>query len=247
MKGRLLKPEVKNEGAGAKVKRLFPTSELDHYDPFVLLDEFFVDPEAGFPRHRHAGFEAVTYMIDGDFSHKDNLGNDYSVDAGGVQKFSAGEGIEHSEMPVGQKESHGFQLWINLPKKLKDSEPSYQMVSSEDIPVKHEGKSRIRTIIGGDSPVDSHTPILYQDVILEEACFTSVEFPENYQGFLYVYDGKISIDNQGDSRKKIAESQGYFPSEGRRFSIRCEESSRFIVISGEPIGEEIKLRGSVVK
>lgn len=247
MNGKLVKPKVKSEGGGAKVKRLFPTSELKHYDPFVLLDEFFVDTEAGFPRHHHAGFEAVTYMIEGDFRHEDDLGNDFSVGEGGVQKFSAGKGIEHSEMPVGDELCHGFQLWINLPEEMKDSEPSYQKVQPEDIPVVQEGGSKIRTIIGKDSPVDLNTPVLYQDVILEEACFTSVEIPDNYRGFLYVYDGEISIDNKGESEEKIREGQAYFPSEGKRFSIKCEESSKFIVVSGKPIEEEIKLRGSVVK
>jgi len=242
-----LRAEVKSEGAGAKVKRLFPSSDLEHYDPFVLLDEFFVDPEAGFPRHRHAGFEAITYMIEGGFRHKDNMGNDSSIEDGGVQKFTAGKGIEHSEMPVGDKTSHGFQLWINLPKELKDTEPSYQKVSAEQIPVKREGKTKIKTIIGEGSPVKTNTPVLYQDVILEEACFTSIEFPENYRGFLYVYDGEITIDSMGSEKETISDNQAYIPDEESRFSIGCNEKSKFIVISGEPIKEEIRLQGSVVK
>ncbi len=247
MAGRLLNPEIKSEGAGAKVRRLFPSSELEHYDPFVLLDEFFVDPEAGFPRHRHAGFEAITYMIEGGFKHKDNMGNDSSIEKGGVQRFTAGKGIEHSEMPVGDKKSHGFQLWLNLPKKLKETEPSYQKVSSDEIPVKREGKTKIRTIIGEDSPVNTKTPVLYQDVILEEACFTSIEFPENYRGFLYVYDGEITIDSMGSEKETISKNQAYIPDEESRFSIGCNARSKVIVISGEPIKEEIRLQGSIVK
>jgi len=247
MEGKLIRPEVKSEGAGAKVRRLFPSSELEHYDPFVLLDEFFVDPQAGFPTHRHAGFEAVTYMIEGGFRHKDNMGNDSSIKKGGVQRFTAGKGIEHSEMPVGEEKSHGFQLWVNLPKRLKKTEPSYQKVSNEEIPVKREGKSKIKTIIGEDSPVKTKTPVLYQDLILEEACFTSVEFPEKYRGFLYVYDGEISLDSMGDDKEKISRNQAYFPDEKSRFSIRCNERSKFIVISGRPLEEEINLQGSVVK
>jgi len=247
MKGKLFRPEVKSEGAGAKVRRLFPSSDFEHYDPFVLLDEFFVDPQAGFPRHRHAGFEAITYMIEGGFRHKDNLGNDSSIKEGGVQRFTAGKGIEHSEMPVGEKKSHGFQLWINLPKKFKETEPSYQKVSAEEIPVKHEGKTKIKTIIGEGSPVETKTPVLYQHIILEEACFTSIEFPENYRGFLYVYDGEITIDSKGSEKETISDNQAYIPDEESRFSIGCDAKSKVIVISGEPINEEIRLHGSVVK
>lgn len=247
MEGKLLRPEVKSEGSGAKVRRIFPSSDLKHYDPFVLLDEFFVDPEAGFPTHRHAGFEAITYILEGGFNHKDNMGNDSSIEKGGVQRFTAGKGIDHSEMPVGEKKSHGFQLWINLPKELKETEPSYQKVPAGEIPVKREGKSKIKTIIGEDSPVETNIPVLYQDVILEEACFTSVEFPENYRGFLYVYEGEITVDAKDNDKEKISNDQAYFPEVEHRFSIRCNSRSKFIVISGKPIGEEIKLQGSVVK
>jgi len=247
MEGRMLKPEVKSEGAGAKVRRLFPSSELEHYDPFILLDEFFVDPEAGFPKHRHAGFEAITYMIEGGFRHKDNIGNDSSIGEGGIQRFTAGKGIEHSEMPVGDKKSHGFQLWINLPKRLKETEPDYQKVPAKDVPVTREGKTKIKTIIGEGSPVKTNTPVLYQDVILEEACFASIEFPENYRGFLYVYDGEITIDFMGTEKGKISNNQAYFPQEEFRFSIGCNERSRFIAISGKPLEEEIRLQGSIVK
>ncbi len=247
MKGKLVSPEVKSEGSGAKVRRLFPSSDIDHYDPFVLLDEFFVDPEAGFPSHRHAGFEAITYIIDGGFRHKDNMGNDSSINRGGVQRFTAGRGIEHSEMPVGEEKSHGFQLWVNLPKELKKTEPSYQKVAAKDIPVKREGKTEIKTIIGKDSPVETNTPVLYQDILLEGACFTSVEFTEDYRGFLYVYEGAITLDSRGSEKEKISEKQAYFPEGESRFSIQCDSRSKFIVISGKPIKEEIRLQGSIVK
>lgn len=87
-------------GAGATVRRVFPTAQLAHVDPFVLLDEFTVEPDAGFPDHPHGGFEAVTYMLEGAFGHRDHLGNDEVVSAGGVQRFTAGERIVHSGQPT---------------------------------------------------------------------------------------------------------------------------------------------------
>jgi len=62
------------EGQGTRTKRLFPVHDLRH-DPFVLLDEFFLDPLAGFPPHPHRGFEVVTFMIDGGMRHEDDIGN----------------------------------------------------------------------------------------------------------------------------------------------------------------------------
>ena len=83
----------------------------------------------GFQRHPHRGFETVTYMMAGKMRHKDSVGNEGVIEAGGVQWMRAGKGIIHSEMPE-QEEGllAGFQLWVNLPASHKMSEPSYQEV-----------------------------------------------------------------------------------------------------------------------
>src|SRR6056297_2002791 len=162
-KHRKLKARETSDGAGARIKRLFPGPAFSHFDPFVLLDEFFVTPEAGFPEHPHQGFEAVTYMLEGAFRHKDNLSNDSVVSAGGVQRFSAGKEIRHAEMPGTDGMNHGLQLWINLPRDMKDSSPTYQQVNPKDIPVESQNGVEIRTIIGNDSPVAVNTNVLYQD------------------------------------------------------------------------------------
>lgn len=246
----IIRPDKKSEGAGAVVKRVFPSSSIDHLDPFVLLDEFFVDPDAGFPMHRHAGFEALTYILQGSFTHKDTLGNDSTVGEGGVQKFTAGKGIEHSEMPGGDKKTHGFQLWINLPEDKKDVEPSYQKIEAERIPETVEERTRKKTIVGEDSPVNLETPMLYRDVSLARESQISLQFLEGYTGFLYVYEGEIIIEkSQRDLDEDVIVSKGeaYFPHGEKRFSVKCETDSSFISISGEPIGEEIELRGSVVR
>ncbi|MEF8874954.1 MAG: pirin family protein [Candidatus Thermoplasmatota archaeon] len=247
MKQNVLTPDKKKEGAGAEVRRLFPSSSLTHVDPFVLLDEFFVEADSGFPMHRHAGFEAITYILGGGFRHKDDMGNDSVVGEGGVQKFTAGSGIEHSEMPAGEKGAHGFQLWLNLPKNKKDMKPNYQKVKADKIPQAEDGKTIIKTIVGEDSPVELETNIKYQDVALEKDCFTSIDFSEKHRGFLYVYQGEISLKEENGTKTSIAKGQGYLPDGTLRFSIGCAEDSRFIVVSGEPIGEEIKLEGSIVR
>jgi len=100
------------EGDGVEVKRLMPVANLRNFDPFVLWDHFDIEG-GGFPNHPHRGFEAITYMFDGGMKHKDNLGNQGTVFAGGAQRFTAGKGIVHSEMPDGK--AAGIQLWINLP------------------------------------------------------------------------------------------------------------------------------------
>ncbi len=244
---KILRPENKSEGAGAEVMRLFPSSSMEHHDPFVLLDEFFVDPDTGFPTHRHAGFEALTYMLEGSFRHKDNLDNDSTVGDGGVQKFTAGSGIEHSEMPGSEEKAHGFQLWINLPKDKKDQEPSYQRIEAEEVLEIVEGNTRIRTVVGEGSPVELETPVLYKDMKLEKGGSTSIEFLEGYTGFLYVYRGEVILKGDDGEEVKVSEGRACFPYREERLSVGGTEKSSFIFVSGKPIGDEIELAGSIVK
>lgn len=116
------------EGDGVDVKRLFPVPGRMNFDPFVLWDHFDILPGKGFPDHPHRGFEAITYMFSGGMNHQDNLGNASFVESGGAQRFTAGSGIVHSEMPAETGRSNGIQLWINLPKRLKTLPASYQQV-----------------------------------------------------------------------------------------------------------------------
>ena len=104
------------------------TRTLDHLDPFFLSTSFgsenAEDYIAGFPMHPHRGIETITYMLDGSVSHKDSMGNSGVIGAGDVQSMTAGSGILHEEMPrVGPRGLDGFQVWVNLPRKLKMTAP----------------------------------------------------------------------------------------------------------------------------
>src|SRR5438477_3940068 len=140
------------EGAGVLLNRSIATRTLDYLDPFLLLDHFAStnprDYEAGFPLHPHRGIETVTYVLSGTVSHKDTLGNSGSIGAGDVQWMTAGRGIMHEEMPQVRPEGiAGFQLWVNLPAKVKMTKPRYQDIRSGEIPeIKRAGGVRIRVI-----------------------------------------------------------------------------------------------------
>jgi hypothetical protein len=80
-----------------------------------MLDYFHVKLPAGFPDHPHRGFETVTYMIEGEFTHEDFKGHKGVIGPGDIQWMTAGKGIVHSEMPTSfEVTSKGFQLWLNL-------------------------------------------------------------------------------------------------------------------------------------
>src|SRR5262249_35475953 len=128
------------EGAGVKLQRAFGFGDTTDFDPFLLFDDFRNDRPAdylaGFPWHPHRGIETITYVLAGDVSHADSLGNRGTLGAGDVQWMTAGSGILHQEMPHGDPSGrmHGFQLWSNLPSSLKMTAPRYQDISARDIP-----------------------------------------------------------------------------------------------------------------
>jgi len=186
-----------SEGDGVDVNRLFPVrSDRMNFDPFVLWDNFNIGAGHGFPTHPHRGFEAITYMFTGSIEHKDNLGNHSTVTAGGAQRFTAGRGIEHSEMPASDGMSNGIQLWINLAKNLKSIEPDYQQVDKENIPVKNIDGGQISIIVGDDSPVKLKTPVRYLEVSLDNEASLIESVPNDFRGFIYLLSGKLEVNKR---------------------------------------------------
>jgi hypothetical protein len=235
------------EGEGAQVKRLFPTSKLENIDPFVLLDEFYAEPPAGFPEHPHRGFEVVTYMLEGAFVHRDSEGNQATVNEGGVQRITTGKGIVHSEMPGAKGMSHGLQLWVNLPSRLKGINPSYQNILAEDLPHKDDEGLSIRTIVGQGSPVKLQTQVTYMDIKIGKSKIASQKISPGFNGFAYVLEGRLNLSSKGSCQSTPVEAhQAAVFNPGVEFSYYSDGKARFVLITGKPIGEPIKLVGSFV-
>ncbi len=232
----------KGEGAGARVRRLFPTHRMKHLDPFVLLDEFSVTPPAAFPDHPHGGFEGVTYMLHGAFRHRDNIGNDQTVWVGGAQRFTAGKRIVHSELPGSDEISRGLQLWVKLPRRLMDIAPDYQAVPAQDIPEKEEKGILIRTVVGAGSPVMLHTKVQYFVVTVEGGTSFQDHIPEDWNGLIYVLEGEITLADVIVNRGGAAVFRG-----GGQLNVGIQRSAHFALIAGEPHGEPIRHRGSFVR
>ena len=229
------------DGAGAQIKRVFPGNNIRHIDPFVLLDEFFVTSEASFPEHFHSGFEAITYMLEGSFRHKDNLGNDSTVNTGGIQCFSAGEGIRHAELPGSENMNHGLQLWINLPDNKKNTDPTYQKVESEDVSEQEMEDVKIRTLVGQDGLIELNTDISYRDFTLEQNSVYEEKIHEDWNGILYVLENKLKCGGIS-----LFPAEGMVIKKGGQLEIQTEEKARFVLITGAPHNKPIKQHGSVV-
>ena len=243
MENTFIHPAVEmSEGDGVDVNRLFPvSSKMMNYDPFVLWDNFNLGPDRGFPTHPHRGFEAITYMFTGSIEHKDNLGNHSTVTAGGAQRFTAGRGMEHSEMPDSKVDSNGIQLWINLEKDKKTIEPAYQQVDEKDIPLINIEGGNIRVIVGDESTVKLQTPVRYLRINLDAAAKLSEKVPVDFRGFIYILNGKLKVNTE-----IVNEREAYFFENISILDIEAISESEFMLCMGRPHGEPIHQHGSFV-
>ncbi|MEK7263626.1 MAG: pirin family protein, partial [Bacteroidota bacterium] len=189
------------EGAGVHLRRAIGFGEQDEFDPFLLLDDFRNenpnDYLAGFPWHPHRGIETITYVLAGNVSHKDSLGNSGTLSGGDVQWMTAGSGILHQEMPRGDESGrmHGFQLWANLPSSLKMTSPNYQDVEAKDIPlVTDDDGTQVRIIcgdfLGKKGPVDGiAADPRYLDVYVPPEKHKILKVETTRTAFAYVFEG----------------------------------------------------------
>lgn len=247
---KLVKGEEVSDGAGVKLNRVIATRTLDHADPFFLLDEFRSnnkdDYAAGFPMHPHRGIETITYMVEGSFIHRDSNGNEGRLNAGEVQWMTAGKGILHEEMPMMENgQLWGYQLWINLPAKLKMIEPKYRHIKNEEIPVVSEGGLEVKIISGSydevHGPVKSYYPINYMDVKINNGVFQN-----EIKGttLIYVHSGKVIVSANGEELEVEAGNLAILD-EGLEFQVRGNKAG-FLYISGEPINEPVARYGPFV-
>ncbi|VAH96950.1 unnamed protein product [Triticum turgidum subsp. durum] len=183
-----------SEGQGATVRRSIGGHEVRNLDPFLLLDEFSVSKPGGFPDHPHRGFETVTYMLDGVFTHQDFSGHTGTIRTGDVQWMTAGRGIVHSEMPAADGVQKGLQLWINLASKDKMIEPRYQELESKDISQAEKDGVAVRIIAGEAfgvrSPVYTRTPTMYMDFTMQPGSQLHQPIPEGWNAVVYIIEGE---------------------------------------------------------
>ncbi len=262
------------EGAGVKLHRAFGFGDPASHDPFLLLDDFRNenpdDYVRGFPWHPHRGIETITYVLAGNVSHGDSLGNQGTLGAGDVQWMTAGKGILHQEMPRGDASGRmeGFQLWANLPSSLKMTAPRYQDVQAKDIPeVVEDDGTRVRVVCGefwGErGPVDG---------VAADPRFLDVSVPPGQRrvlpaetinnAFAYVFEGCGTFrdaSNPQAVRTEIDGGERYVAPEeignrslvlfdrGDEIVVQAgEQGIRFLFVSGKPIEEPVAWRGPIV-
>jgi quercetin 2,3-dioxygenase len=246
------------EGEGFVVHRAFPNQSLREFDPFLLLDEMgpmkvSAGEAKGAPDHPHRGFETVTYMLDGAFEHKDSHGHSGKLKTGDVQWMTAGSGVIHSEMP--EKEFlqkggtlHGFQLWVNLPKRDKMIKPRYQDIPADNIPVAQSNGIKVRVIagesMGKNAVIDTRIPIMYLHYTIQPGATVMQKVPQNYNAFAYVINGSgLFGDKQIPANK---EQIVLFEQDGNQITFKANDVMDVLLIAGIPLGEPIARYGPFV-
>lgn len=243
------------EGAGVRLKRAFGHAEMPRLDPFLLLDDIHSrnpeDYKAGFPWHPHRGIETVTYVLHGDIQHGDSIGNSGAIADGDVQWMTAGSGIVHQEMPQPTGgDMRGLQLWLNLPASRKMMDPRYRDIKSAMIPVVTKPGITVRVIAGdyhGESgPMeDLVQDPNYFDVTLSPGSRFVHGFDHGHTVFAYTLSGKGRFSTKGS--ESVGEECVVLYGPGDSVEITAGENGlRFLLISGQPIGEPVAWRGPIV-
>ena len=250
---KIIKPILASDGAGVKLKRSIGV-EPNYFDPFLMLDEFGSDNKddyiGGFPPHPHRGIETVTYMLQGEFEHEDSTGAKGKMSSGDVQWMKTGSGIIHSEMPAMSKgRLHGFQLWINMPAKLKMSKPDYIYIDSDKMSTHKDNDKQVKVIAGkfekAEGPVKGHNvePV-YFDVELNKDKKFNFKLPSTHNTFIYLISGEIEIGTK--KHDQIKDSTLILLERAENLNVRAKTNTKFLAISGKPINEEIARGGPFV-
>lgn len=242
------------DGAGVRLIRTFGYYDIPAFDPFLMMDFFdSTNPDdyiKGFPWHPHRGIETVTYLISGKVEHADSIGNSGVIGDGDCQWMTAGSGILHQEMPKPSPRMLGVQIWLNLPKKDKMTEPKYRDIRKDMIPVYFDDKMRVHIIAGEFNGIRG--PI---EVIETKPIFFDVELNPN-QEFVFNIDSTLKAFAflvEGEANFNVEEEE-LFPSpkgvlyrDGDTIKINTKEkAARFLFLAGKPLNEPIAWGGPIV-
>ncbi|MGH8828576.1 MAG: pirin family protein [Jiangellaceae bacterium] len=254
------------EGEGFPVRRAFAGVDLRDLDPFVHMDqmgevEYAPGEPKGTPWHPHRGFETVTYMIDGILRHQDSHGGGGLITDGDTQWMTAGSGLLHIEAPPEEVVLsgglfHGFQLWVNLPARLKMSAPRYQDIRSAQVRLlsSYDGGALLRVIAGDiaghQGPGVTHTPIALSHVTLSPGAELRLPWRPDFNALVYVLGGAGTVSS--DKRPLHGGQLAVLgPGDVVTISADAVQESRspqldVLVLGGAPIREPVAAYGPFV-
>jgi redox-sensitive bicupin YhaK (pirin superfamily) len=203
-------PRTHDLGGGFEVRRALPHRDRRMVGPFVFLDQmgphvFEAGTGIDVRPHPHIGLSTVTYLLEGEISHRDSLGTVQDIRPGAVNWMTAGKGIVHSERTGPQVRAqgstlYGLQCWVALPKAKEENDPSFSHIGAGELPIV-DGDGASARIIAGEyfgkrAPVPVESPLFYVDLALQPGARIGLpaEYPEQA---LYVVEGTLDLGRDG--------------------------------------------------
>ncbi|MBS7563178.1 pirin family protein [Mucilaginibacter sp. Bleaf8] len=239
--------------------RALPTQYIDYIDPFLFLNhhgpQVYQANNHGLPfgPHPHRGMETVTFILEGDISHKDSSGHESVIKAGGIQWMRAGRGLIHAEISSDEFKQAGgpleiLQLWVNLPAKLKMADPFYIGKQKEEIPSLslNEGKVTVNLISGEMQNVqgafESSTGIFLSTVYFKPGAEVTIDIPAQHNVFFYVISGELNVNGTAVRSLHLAE----FNNDDDKLTITAANDSILLLGHAQPFNEPVVSQGPFV-
>ncbi|MFB9868528.1 pirin family protein [Vreelandella sulfidaeris] len=239
-------------------RRPLPGPELDQLDPFLFLNhhgpQSYPTNNKGLPfgPHPHRGFETVTFILEGSLAHADSASHQSVIHAGGVQWMTAGSGIVHAEVSPPEFLREGgpleiLQLWVNLPSRLKMTEPRYIGLQQDAIPaLALPGGGELNLIAGewqdSAGPIDTLTGIFMSTVNLPAGAREQLPVAPGRQVFLYVVSGDVMVGGEPAKAHHLIEVDR----DGEQLDIEASSDARLVFGHGEVIDEPVYSHGPFV-
>lgn len=239
--------------------RAMPTHSIRHLDPFLFLNhhgpQHYAPNNRGLPfgPHPHRGFETLTFVLQGDITHKDSATGESVITTGGIQWMTAGSGLIHAEVSSDEFKKEGgmeevIQLWLNLPARYKMVEPNYIGLQKEAIPTVSLGDGNgTMYLVSGEydshkGPVPSLTELFTSTIELQSGGTFSDTLPEGSQVLFYVISGAVAVNGTEAHTHQLVEMS----TAGTKLSVRASEDSHLIYCYGMPFNEPIVAHGPFV-
>lgn len=192
-------------GADHTVVEVIKPQSWAEQDPFILLMDDRVDGLLRAGPHPHAGFETVTFPVEGGMESEGGAGR---LRPGDVEWTTAGSGIVHGPARPISGRFRILQLWLTLPAAKRWTEPDNQIIPWDGAPVRREPGAEVRLYSGTSgelsSPTRNRVPVTLVDVRLEPGARVEQALPNDHNGFLYVLEGEARI---GAERTPLGLSQ----------------------------------------
>ena len=248
-------PAIRDDIGDLHTWRPLPNDEIQQIDPFLFLNhhgpQVYPPGNGGLPfgPHPHRGFETVTFIVEGSLTHRDTAGHESMIERGGVQWMTAGRGLEHEEVSPKEFLDHGgpleiLQLWINLPSRLKMTEPGYTGLQANAIPSFATDGGRVTiNLISGDwdgdrGPIKSLIDVHMMTVALAAGGRVVLPAPRDRNVFFYIVRGSLTI---GDAFHLIE-----WNNDGDEINVEAVRDSLILFGHATPLGEPVVAYGPFV-